>query len=346
MNNTLKNKKVKIGVFGCGRIVSTVHLPVLLNINNTEITFLYDVNSKTKKELAEKFKLPFVETEADIPWKDIDCFLIAIPYGVRNETYKNIVSQARKNAYIFIEKPVILSEQDKAEFQRKDLFERSFSGFMRRHQSNTNILRDLVSGNEMLGKIKSVVVSSGSKTTATLADASNYKNFAHLSGGGILPETAIHAIDQINYIFPGSSYEIVSSSILYDEEIDVHVEAKINVSKNGVKFPLEANFSRFKNVPNNIVINCEGMILKSGLAPDDKVFLEPKGSIGSGYELNHKLGFATNSYQAFYLEWMSVISDIILKKPSVNRLSDTCESGLLIESLYKVADKNGSVQRM
>ena len=341
-----KDTLLKVGVIGCGTIVDTVHLPVLLNINNIEISFLFDSDIEKSKKLARKFKLPYVGQKENIDWKEPDIFLIAIPYGARDNIYSEISSKAKKEASIFVEKPVVLSEEDIQKFRCMGLFSRTFAGFMRRHQSNTNILKEAVSNRNFVENIKEIDISEGSKVTSTSFESSNYRTSAKLSGGGVLAETSCHILDQLCYLFPGFDFKVSNSFIIYDGGIDVHVDATIKLTKGDINIPIKASFSRLKNIPSKINIIGNEISLKSGTKPEDKVLIEFNNSKGNFYTIDHKPGFSHKSYQSFYLEWMSVISDILDKKQSVNRLSNTYNSGILIESLYNFANKKKNIEKI
>jgi len=330
--------KITIGIVGCGNIVQMVHLPVLLNIRNVDIRFLYDVDMEKSKALAESFKLPYIMDKEEINRKNVDCILVATPYGSREDLYKIITPQ--KTA-LFIEKPVILSEKDVQAFKDNGLFERSFSGFMRRHYSNTNILKDFIGS--MFHKIKRITVSEGSKTTAVSKELS-YQTSGALSGGGILAETSCHLLDQVVYMLPGADYKIDNCFIVYDGDIEVHAKAKIVLIKDGVSIPIEAEFSRLKELPNEISVDFGDMILKSGIVPGDKVSICLNS--GETHQIDYNPFFAINSYQAFYLEWISVINAIKSNIPSVNALSKTFQSGLIIESLRDYSNTKGTFKRI
>ncbi len=54
------SKQYKIGVIGAGKIVENNHLPVLKNINNINVEWVYDTNSVRSKLLTSMYGVPSV----------------------------------------------------------------------------------------------------------------------------------------------------------------------------------------------------------------------------------------------------------------------------------------------
>ncbi|MBI4050180.1 MAG: Gfo/Idh/MocA family oxidoreductase [Candidatus Doudnabacteria bacterium] len=322
-----RNKKLNIGIIGCGDIVQRVHLPVLLNIPKVHIRFIYDTDVAKSEKVSRDFKVAAIADEQDIPWNEINCFLIAIPYDARSTVYEKLAKRLHDQQFLFIEKPVILSQQDLRFFQEYNLFRRIFSGFMRRHYSNTNILKQFIE-NFGVERIKNIRIAEGFKTTATGLKRS----------GGILAETACHLLDQVNYLLPQFDCAVLAAATVYDDTADVHVDAKLLLKSSGLAIPISATFSRLENLSSGIFLNFGDLQLETGVAPQDTVFI-------SGRDFTHKHqirplpAYAVSSYQAFYLEWLSAINHIMSGVPSPNLLSQSFLSGLMIESLQRQTTK-------
>lgn len=328
--------RITMAIIGCGNVVETIHLPVLLNMDVFNICFLYDKDPNKSSRLAQMFGLPHVTDLDDIVYQDIDCFLLAIPYGARDQWYELIAKNAR-NAYIFAEKPVVLCKKDVALFKDYGLCDRMFGGFMRRYYSNMNVLKKFVQ-NCGASKIKKIVVSEGFKTTATFLGVAHYRLSKNLAGGGILAETACHSLDQLTFLLPGFDYQVDKCSIVYDGDLDVHTEALVYAKNQNLTIPVECKFSALENLPNKISLVFDGFILESGLGPEDEVGMT--FASGSSLVLEKNLQLAVTSYQAFYLEWQDVANSILHNKETGVSLNQTYKAGFLIESLYDYASRN------
>jgi len=329
------SKKFKIGIIGCGNIMETLHLPVLLNIDNVEIKFLYDKDYHKSQKLSRLSGVRYYSSVKEILSDNVDIFLIAIPYGARDEWYE-LISENYKNQFLFVEKPVILSQKNIENFKQKNLFNRIFSGFMRRYYSNTNILKKFIQGYGE-NKVKKIIISEGNKITATSFNASNYRVSKTLAGGGILAETACHLFDQLDYLFPNYNHRIDKCSIVYEGDLDVHAEAQFYLKNGNFEIPVEAKFSNLENLENEIKIFFDGFILKSGITPKDDVQIIFNNRFK--LSINAIPEYAKTSYQAFYLEWRDVLKSVSENKEAGVSLSKTLNAGLLIESLYKFSIK-------
>ena len=96
---------VKIGVVGCGRIATIVHLPSLKKINRIDITSAVDVHESRLNETLEKFRIAegYTDYQQMLKKADIDAVLVCTP----PEKHFSIVLDSIKNEkHVICEKPL------------------------------------------------------------------------------------------------------------------------------------------------------------------------------------------------------------------------------------------------
>src|SRR5438876_117347 len=91
--NGSSTTRIRIGIFGAGSVVKELHLPVLSNMPEVEVSWLCDkVESHARnlsKALAPSSQV-FTRIE-DCP--DVDIVLVAIPVGFRREPLRQIFAR-------------------------------------------------------------------------------------------------------------------------------------------------------------------------------------------------------------------------------------------------------------
>ena len=96
---------MKIGVVGCGRIATAVHLPSLKKIGGINVTAAVDVNENRLNKILEKFQIAegYTDYNQILKKADIDAVLVCTP----PETHFSIVSASIKNEkHVMCEKPL------------------------------------------------------------------------------------------------------------------------------------------------------------------------------------------------------------------------------------------------
>lgn len=117
---------VKIGVVGCGRIATIVHLPSLKKISRIDVTAAVDVHESRLNETLEKFQIAqgYTDYQQMLKEADIDAVLVCTP----PEKHFSIVLDSIKNEkHVICEKPLAttveegLAIKDTLESQQKKM---------------------------------------------------------------------------------------------------------------------------------------------------------------------------------------------------------------------------------
>jgi predicted dehydrogenase/uncharacterized protein (DUF362 family) len=102
---------MKIGVVGCGKIASVVHLPSLKKIGRIDVTAAVDVHENRLNETLEKFQIAqgYTDYQQMLKKADIDAVLVCTP----PETHFSIVLDSIKNEkHVICEKPLATSVEE------------------------------------------------------------------------------------------------------------------------------------------------------------------------------------------------------------------------------------------
>ena len=104
-----KNKKIKIGIIGCGKITRASHIPAFQKISGkTEITGLYDLNPETAQKTKKDFSLDaeIHPSAKALIESGIDAVLINTP----NKSHYPLSMQALgAGVHVLVEKPMALN---------------------------------------------------------------------------------------------------------------------------------------------------------------------------------------------------------------------------------------------
>jgi predicted dehydrogenase len=244
-------KVYKVGVIGAGNIAESNHLPVLKNLQNISVAWLYDVNSSRSMLLSNMYQVAVIQKE-DLKKKigDIDICLISTPFGARTEYY--IIASALGKS-VYVEKPFALTVEEHVQISGMFKPHQIAIGFQRRNYETVNELKQIIES-EIFGKLLKIEFKQGN---FSVKGGKGYLNNSSLSGGGILIESAIHAFDQILQFtkavdvvvnehhciaINGIDYDSISHStlILADAEISVHSEVScLRNLMNGIELRFE-----------------------------------------------------------------------------------------------------------
>jgi predicted dehydrogenase len=298
-------RAMRVGFIGAGEVVRTIHLPVLQQVGRASLSWVFDTNL-AKAQLLAKMSGTAVACSSLDACPDVDAVLIAIPVGVRSEAWTHVFE---RGWHVLCEKPVA---QTAAEFDqiasRMALAGRSMRpGLMRRFYANTLLARTLVRS-RMFGDVLEVWAGEGGRANRTGRAGDWYQLDRNLAGGGILIETGSHLIDQVMFITGATDanldrYEQAPTGRTM--EFKVKVVSTLNVGPRE-SVPFTCSLSRIDDVCNGIFLRFEKLVLRVDPTPDGTVHICDMGGKSIAPLAAPKEG-ATNSAQAFHLEWLAFL---------------------------------------
>jgi len=103
------NKRVRLGIIGCGAIVEFFYLPVASKLQELEVVALVDKNVDRAQNLAKRFNIGVhVDDYRRVP-KDLDGVLIALPHNLHAPVAIEFLSEGIP---VLVEKPLAMTVEE------------------------------------------------------------------------------------------------------------------------------------------------------------------------------------------------------------------------------------------
>lgn len=190
-------RKLKVGIVGCGKIATEVHLPILTQIPGVELSAAVDVSLGLAKNAAKRYGIKkYLSNYSEILDSDLDVLDICTPPALHAQIAFDAV---RSGHHVMVEKPLAFTYADAKKIvdaaEQKKVKLSAIQNY--RFLSSAKKLKSLVEEGCM-GKLL------GSHMTFHMCGvpSSSYLRDPALSGG-ILFETAVHQIDLFNWFVGG-----------------------------------------------------------------------------------------------------------------------------------------------
>lgn len=187
------NKRVRVGIIGCGAIAQIVHFPILSRMEDVEITAIAD-NDKTKvAALADKYRIAnfYTDYEKLLAREDVEAVIICTP----NHTHSPItLASLGAGKHVMVEKPIsrtydeAKSMADEAKKRKRTLM----IGMNHRFRPDAMVLKNFVKGKE-LGKI--FYCKSGWLRRRGSWNESEWARKKTMAGGGVFMDLGIPMLD-------------------------------------------------------------------------------------------------------------------------------------------------------
>jgi predicted dehydrogenase len=207
MNKTTDpaRKLLRIGLIGCGEI-AVANASAIHSASNATIAAVTDVNERVAKDLAERYKVPFVKTTEELLARDdVDAVLISVPHFLHASL---AIQAARAGKHVLVEKPMatsvaeakeMIAAASQARIHLATLYCQRFLPYARRAKS----LIDQGALGTVLGtslQIYNDKPTSYYTSGFTGRVATDWRLSKEKSGGGILIFNAVHYLDMIRYL--------------------------------------------------------------------------------------------------------------------------------------------------
>ena len=337
----MKNK-FRIGIFGAGGVVRDWHLPVLGSVSEWNIVWVCDICEKAAQSAGDTFA-PNAKAYRNIDQcTDVDAVLVAVPVGYRDDL---LFKMFDRKWNVFCEKPFAINLKMHESLLRaaETANVQIGVGFMRRYYRPTLTARSVLRSG-VLGELKSVIASQGTKMIRTGRSGGWYQANRKASGGGCLMETGTHLVDQVFTILEIEDFTLteVYQDFYQELDVDTKINARIRGATTGdVNFSLRLSTTR--DIFHGISLHFERSILKVGVLPTTLTTvssLDGKNLI----EVNFNEG-AILAPQAFYLEWSDFIRQC--QSDGLYRSRGSAEKSLLttkfIDECYLASQEKGLI---
>ena len=264
---------LSIGIVGAGEIARKAHLPVLVNVPNVRIAWIYDRRPAAARALAEAYGLEAIESASPDGLPECDVALLAIPVDGR-ETYLDHFASSGTAA--LCEKPFARSPAEHKRFSQQFAPHALGAGYMRRFYRSTKLLRRVVR-ERLFGRLRRVDLREGNRSKGSGTDASFLDDPRLGASRGVVTDLGSHSIDLALYVSGASAFEVVSVSQISDASVDRKLTATVTltVPSDRSASPIEFNYvvSWLDRQDNRIQLTFEHATVWSGIEPGADVFV-------------------------------------------------------------------------
>jgi predicted dehydrogenase len=278
---------------------------VLKSFHGARIAWLSDVNAERARALGAAFGVPSHRmADGPVAFPDCDVALIATPVHARRSYLEYFAS---RGVAILAEKPFALSEREHREYLALCGTTPVSCGYMRRTYANLRALRRMIAEG-WLGALRGIRYAEGARV-GNSGSASPTLDRSYLEGGGVLRDLGCHGLDALIFMTGADNFSVPRAAIAWDGDTDREVLADLTLSGGGAgdACPVEFALSWLAPQDNAVVLEFDRARVRAGVSPEPS--LEIQGSLpGSAWTpLALDVPGARSSYQAFYLEWRSVL---------------------------------------
>jgi predicted dehydrogenase len=323
------SRALQVGVVGAGEITRQMHLPVLLNMPDVEVAWLYDRRDHQAAALSAAYGVKAVAAATADALPSCDVALLAVPVNARQD-YLRVF--ADRQTAVLCEKPFATSSRVHLNTLERFPNHKLGVGYMRRLYSSTTLLRGIVADG-WFGPLRSIRINEGDRSKGRGVDQS-FLNDQHLGAArGVLTDLGSHTVDLALHVCAADSYAIQSCEIVFDGAVDRKLSARIELQNaQGSAIEFDYCVSWLDRQPNILQLNFDHATLWSRLSPSATVFLGDPAHPERCISLN-RAGGASTYNQAFYLEWRSFLDGVVAGKESQISARSAALTTLLVEDL-------------
>ena len=334
------NKKIRVGVIGCGRI-SVMHFVSIASIEEVELVACCDKVKEKADAAAKEYGIKaYTSYEEMLECENLDAVHLCLPHYLH---CKVAMYAFEKGVHVLTEKPMDIDYESaqRAVDRAKELG--IFFGviFQCRYNNSARLVKDAVTSGR-LGRI----ISARSTLTWTRPDdyyaESDWKGTWDKEGGGVVIDQAIHSIDLVRWIVD-SEVESISCSMANrgHEMVDVEDSAEGLVTfKNGVKYGFYCMNNYGCDEPIEIRLLCERGKVVFGY--DDAVITYFDGTVESAHKDDGRLSYkgGKDYWGVHHVKQIRQFYDALLGRAELDISGEEAlKTHELIMNIYKIGKK-------
>jgi predicted dehydrogenase len=324
------DKILRVGVIGAGTIATGVHIPVLSNIPDIEISWIADKNRNRADMLGSIYGIPgFGEELLRESLPPTDVLVFAIPIGARAPYYDRF---AHEGAAWYVEKPFARTGTQHEELCDLRPDYALACGLQRRACGVVRLAKQIVS-DRLFGYPSRVEMGLGRR--GRILGGGTFLTDPLLAGGGFLAEVGIHCIDAVLFCLGCQDFEILSSRMIVDQGMDLHTCATVKVhDDNGRAIEFDFTVSNLEDTTETIVIYCDHAQISFS------IFSEPELSVASvqGKRVfrlaDRNQLYPCTSDQIFHTFWCEFLRGLRSRTANYTAARASTITTKLIEALY------------
>ncbi len=232
-------QRVNVGVIGAGAISQLMHLPILSERTDVDVTAVADPDGAKARAVAQRFGVPRVmNDDALIGDPDIEGVVICAPSFLHEDFAAECLKAGK---HVLVERPMSLSPGGARRLLEvaEDRGNGLVIGLSHRYQANVRALRSAVAEGA-LGELGTVRVTWLNR--AVRRPRTGWRRRALEAGGGALMDLGVPALDLALWILGYPEVERVTATTRgdgFDVEEEAHLFA---VTKDGVAVTLTASW--------------------------------------------------------------------------------------------------------
>ncbi|MEM1722146.1 MAG: DUF362 domain-containing protein [Candidatus Jordarchaeales archaeon] len=189
-------RKVRVGVIGCGKIAEYLHLPGYASLNNVEIVAVADLNEERLEYVRQKFGV--VDTHTDYLQLLEDPRIEAVSICTPPHLHKKMTVEAVEHGkHVLCEKPLATNVKEAYELLEEVKDSKFFvmPAFNYRFTPNVKIANEVISRGK-IGEIKraNVIFKSDQRIWGAVTP------FRFAEKTGVLSDLGPHAVDLVHYL--------------------------------------------------------------------------------------------------------------------------------------------------
>ncbi|HEY2145641.1 MAG TPA: Gfo/Idh/MocA family oxidoreductase [Steroidobacteraceae bacterium] len=328
---------VSVGIVGAGEITRKFHLPVLVNMADVEIAWIYDQRPEPVRTLAQAYGRPGLHSLAPEKLPKCDVILLAIPVTARSEYLEWM---CLRGVAALCEKPFAMSRAEHERLIKLFAPHALGAGYMRRYFGSTMLLRQIVS-DRTFGGLRRIDIGEGNRSKGSGVDSSFLDDARLGHASGVLADLGSHSIDLALHVSAATGFEVQSCEKVLDGVIDRKVTAAVSLRTVDQELaPIELNYgvSWLDRQENQIRLTFEHAQVWSSLLPSAEVFVGDPDSPQSAIRLTSAIPGASNYNQAFYLQWRDFLTCFRDKQESSISARRALLTTSLVEALLSEGD--------
>ncbi len=331
-------KKIKIAIFGLGRIGGT-HLKNILSHPKCEIRYIFDPNLDKVNFFKKKYNVKVAKNSSEI-FKDKAVDVVYISSST-NSHLDLIIKAIKSKKFIFCEKPIDLDLNKINKFKNIcNNYKKTLQiGFNRRYDPSISNLVNKCK-KKKIGNIEKVIVTSRDRSAPS-------KDYIKVSGG-ILRDCSIHDIDLINNIFDKDKIKEVFcyASNLFDKNIKKLNDHDTVVSifktyKGKIGIINNSRRSVYGYDQRVEVFGSKGMLQMKNINENNILEYNSKSTESKPKHLNF---FLERYSDSFKIQLDDFINSVVKNKKARVSFEDCRKTLIICEALYKSIKMRKSIR--
>ena len=223
----IKDRKIRIGIVGCGRISKNHFGSIEKHADNIELIAVCDVNPATLAEHTEKYKVPgYVHLEKMLECEKLDIVALCTPSGIHTD---QAAIAARSGVHVMTEKPMATRWQDGVRMVKAcdDAGIRLFVVKQNRRNTTLQLLKRAVE-EKRFGKIHLVHINVFWTRPQSYYDQAKWRGTWEFDGGAFMNQ-ASHYVDLFDWLIGPVDKVQAMMSTTRDIEVEDTVAGSVDV---------------------------------------------------------------------------------------------------------------------